>query len=528
MSRSTLFGWLQRIHAIAAAARESGAPLDEVREAFHARNRERRRVLAAMGGSAALAALPGCATRAPVAKPASAADRVAIVGAGIAGLAAAYRLRAARVPFTLYEAQDRVGGRMLSLRGHFADGQVCELGGELIDTGHAAIRGLASELGIALDDLSTDDPALETELWFHGGRRYGEREVLEAYAPLAAAIARDQARIPDAHITHREPGGVEDLDALTIAGWLDRAGASGWLRALIEVAYTTEMGLECEEQSALNLLTFIDPGTDHFAIFGASDERFHVRGGNDLIVQKLAEKVADAVETGSVLEHLAQDADGTYVLGFRRGASSREVRARQVVLALPFTLLRQVKIDVELPEAKHRAIAQARYGTNAKLMIGFGSRPWRAQGSNGSTFTDLPFQTTWETSRLQRGTSGILTNFTGGRHGVEIGFGTAREQADKATRELEAVFPGVVAARAGAKEARMHWPTNPWVLGSYLYYAPGQWTTLRGAFGEPVGELRFAGEHCSFDNQGFMEGGCETGEAVAAEIIASRGLLRAA
>ena len=527
MSRSTLFGWLQRIHAIAAASRERGVPLDEVRDAFRERNRERRRVLAAMGGSAALAALPGCATRAP-AKAESAADRVAIVGAGIAGLTAAYRLREARVPFTVYEAQGRVGGRMYSLRDHFADGQVCELGGELIDTGHTAIRGLAKELGIALDDLSKDDPALETELWFHGGRRYGERDVLEAYAPIAAAIARDQERIPDEQITYTEGRGLEDLDTLTISQWLDRAGASGWLRALIEVAYTTEMGLECSEQSALNLLTFIDPGTDHFAIFGASDERFHVRGGNDLIVQKLAEKVADAVETGSVLEHIGQASNGEYVLGFRRGAASREVRARQVVLALPFTLLRQVKIDVELPAAKRRAIAEARYGTNAKLMIGFGSRPWRSQGSNGSTFTDLPLQTTWETSRLQPGASGILTNFTGGRHGVEIGFGTAREQADKATLELEAVFPGVVAARAGAKEARMHWPTNPWVLGSYLCYAPGQWTTLRGAFGESVGELRFAGEHCSFDNQGFMEGGCETGEAVAAEIVAARKLSRAA
>jgi monoamine oxidase len=80
-------------------------------------------------------------------------DEVVVVGAGIAGLTCAWRLRQAGIPVRLYEAQNRIGGRMLSLTNHFADGQVCELGGELIDTGHVRIRALAAELGIALDDL---------------------------------------------------------------------------------------------------------------------------------------------------------------------------------------------------------------------------------------------------------------------------------------------------------------------------------------------------------------------------------------
>jgi monoamine oxidase len=65
----------------------------------------------------------------------------------------------------------------------------------------------------------------------------------------------------------------------------------------------------------------------------------------------------------------------------------------------------------------------------------------------------------------------------------------------------------------------MHWPTHPWTLGSYACFRPGQWTTLRGAIGEPVGNLHFAGEHCAFDNQGFMEGGVETGEWAAQAIL---------
>ena len=528
MARSALFGWLKRLHAVAESARRTARPLADVHEASIARRLERRRVLAALGGASTIATLPACAPRA-MRRAARSEEPVVIVGAGLAGLACAHRLREAGIPFVVHEAQARIGGRVLSLRGHFPDGQVCELGGELIDTGHVRMRALCEELGLALDDLSVEDPALETEVWYHGGRRYGEREVLEAYAPLAAAIARDAGRIPDAEITYRNAGGVADLDALSITQWLDRTGATGWLRTLVEVAYTTEMGLECEEQSALNLLTFIDPATDHFRVFGASDERFHVRGGNDLVVQRLAERVADAIETGSVLESISRGADGRHALSFRRGASSRTVHAREVVLALPYTMLRRVRLDVELSPAKRRALAEARYGTNAKLMIGFGERVWRTRHrSNGSTFTDLPLQSTWETSRAQRGAHGLLTNFTGGRHGVEIGFGTAREQADKAARELEPLFPGAVAARAGAKEARMHWPTNPWVEGSYLCYAPGQWTALRGAFGEREGGLHFAGEHCSLENQGFMEGAAESGEDAAAAILAVRGVRRAA
>jgi monoamine oxidase len=123
---------------------------------------------------------------------------------------------------------------------------------------------------------------------------------------------------------------------------------------------------------------------------------------------------------------------------------------------------------------------------------------------------------------MQPGKAGILTNFVGGRHGVEIGNGSAKDQADAAARQLDAVYPGISAARAGAREARFHWPTHPWTLGSYACFTPGQWTTLRGAIGESVGNLHFAGEHCAFDNQGFMEGGTETGEWAAQAIVGKR------
>ncbi len=136
---------------------------------------------------------------------------------------------------------------------------------------------------------------------------------------------------------------------------------------------------------------------------------------------------------------------------------------------------------------------------------------------------DLGLQTTWETSRQQAGASGILTNFTGGRHGLTLGEATPKHQADLAVTQLDRPFPGIGAARGSGREARFHWPSHPWTQGSYACFAPGDWTGIRGAMGEKVGQLYFAGEHCALDTQGFMEGGCESGETAAAEIIADRG-----
>jgi len=531
MGRTPLFRLLRRAARIARSSLHAPMPLDE----FYARGREaaasvqpvsgvtldRRRFLQSAGAGLVLA---GCAT---LPKPvAPAGDEVVVVGAGIAGLTAAWRLRQAGMRVRVYEAQTRVGGRMFSLRNHFADGQVVELGGELIDTDHVRIRALAAEMGLALDDLLDGDD--DRDAWWFDGRAVTEHEIVAAFVPVAAAIERDLALLGDDALTYHGAAPAtfahaQALDALSIAQWFDRNGVDGWLRKLLDVAYTTEMGLEIGEQSALNFLTFIGTDTDAFKAFGGSDERFHVRGGNDLIPQRVAAKVADAIDTGSALEALRGDRDG-YTLTFRRDGASRDVRARQVILALPFTLLRKVRLDVALPPAKQRSIARLAYGTNAKLMIGYDRRVWRAHGANGASMSDLAYQTTWEASRKQAGTAGVLTNFTGGRHGLALGDGTPKQQAELATAALEAVFPGVAAARAGMREARFHWPSQPWTLGSYACFRPGDWTGFRGAMGESVGGLHFAGEHCAPETQGFMEGGCESGETAAAAVLSALGL----
>ncbi len=524
MGRTPLFRLLQRAAAIARASRHVRMPLDEFHDVVRSRHvdKQRRRLLQGAGASALLA---GCQSL-PSPMRGNNDGEVVIVGAGIAGLTAAWRLRQQGVAVRVFEAQDRVGGRMLSLRNHFPDGQVIELGGELIDTDHVRIRALAAELELPLDDLLDGDSDIDT--WYFDGRAISEHEIVQAFVPIAAAIERDLAAAGDGDYDYKDENpAFRALDALTISQWLDRNGVSGWLRKLLDVAYTTEMGLETDQQSALNLLTFIGiEDKDAFRIFGASDERFHVRGGNDLIPHTLATRMSGALETGHVLEAVRADAEG-YTLSFRHGTASRQVRAKQVILAMPFTLLRQIRIDVELPARKRNAIDNLAYGTNAKLMIGFDRRVWRDHKANGASMSDLSYQTTWDTTRKQPGDGGVLTNFTGGRHGVELGQGSPKQQADAASRDLDRVFPGIAAARAGAREARFHWPSHRWSLGSYACFRPGDWSGLRGAMAESVGGLHFAGEHCAAETQGFMEGGCESGELAAHAVLAQRGITAA-
>lgn len=527
MARTPAFGFLARAIALSrdAEMRSWSIADSHARLTAQAAAASRRHFLRVSAQTATAAALAGCAS-VPKGPTADSGAEVVVVGAGIAGLVATYRLQQAGVPVRLHEAQARVGGRIWSADDRFGPGQVVELGAELIDTPHVQMRGLAEELDLVLDDFTTDTPMPEAEAWFFGGRRYTTAEVAEAFRPVAAAIVRDMAVFDDELLpSARDPERGRALDGLSLSDWLTRTGIDGWLKALIEVAYTTEMGLDCDQQSALNLLSLIGTDPGEFVVFGASDERYHVRGGNDLIVRRLAERVAACIEPQSRLLRLATGSNGGgYRLTFERGGVAREVRASHVVLALPFSLLRQVELTLPLPAETVQAIRGLHYGSNAKLMIGFAERVWRTRhGSTAASFSDLPYQTSWETTRLQPGAGGVLVNFVGGRHGMAIGRGSAAEQAERTVADLERLYPGIAAARAGQSPLRVHWPSNPYVLGSYSCYQPGDWTRYRGVTGEPVGRLHFAGEHASFDNWGFMEGAAETGAAAAAAIAAEIG-----
>jgi monoamine oxidase len=472
-------------------------------------------VLAA--GATALGHLAGRAS-------AGTGPRVVVVGAGLAGLTCAYRLRQAGYLAQVHEASERIGGRCWTLRGAFADGQIAEHGGELIDQSHTQTRHLAHELGLKLDNLLQAEANGTEPAGYFDGAAYSYEEMTRDVKEIWQKVHSDvsAASYPTTYYLSTDRG--YELDHLSIVDWIEETvpgGIASRLGQLLDVAYTIEYGAESSEQSSLNLLYLLGySGQGQFRIFGPSNEKYHVAGGNDQITDRIAAALAGQIRTGSELVAIRRNDKRTFTLTFREGLSTRTVLADKVVLALPFSILRS---SVDITQAgfsalKRTAIAELGMGTNSKLHVQFRDRHWRALGLNGETFSHQGYQNTWEVSRAQAGRSGLLVDYTGGTIGSSF-TGTATEHAARFLRQVEPVLPGL-SAKYNGLAALDYWPAYPWTKGSYSYWKVGQYTRFAGVERERQGNCHFAGEHTSIDFQGYLNGAVESGERAAAEILA--------
>ena len=515
-----------RVAAIAARDRPDVPSVDELFEL----TLSRRRFLQTSAAAATAIAATGCApadappaSGAPGPAPSGQQPRIAIVGAGVAGLNTAYKLQQAGLRATIYEGANRTGGRMFTATNLLAEGLTTELGGEFIDSNHEEMLNLMKEFGLErLDTRAPEAAALKPETYFINGRHYTQQQAARAFVPIAKRILADYDELGDV-VDYKTEGGGTKIDRMSISQYLDGIGVSGWMRELLDVAYVTEYGLEAAEQSALNFVFLIGSGdledTETFQLLGESDERYKVRGGNQRIVDELATRLEPQIRRLHRLEAIRSRGAG-YTLTFQTEGKSVDEQADVVVLTVPFTILREIKIEVPLPELKQRAIRDLGYGANAKVLVGFRSRPWEKLGYSGATYSDQPFQLAWANSLLQPGTAGGLTLYSGGKLAHDVGQGAAEAAAKRLMAGIERAYPGARAEQNG-KISRFHWPTFPWTKGSYSCYKPGQWTTIAGSEGLPVGHLFFAGAHCSYDFQGYMNGAAQSGADTAREVMSA-------
>ena len=466
---------------------------------------------------------------------------VSILGAGAAGLTAAYRLMKAGVACEVFEASHRVGGRIFTRKGFNADGMFIEQGAELVDSGHAELRALAAELNVEVEDFRAADAGLEKEVYFFRGRRLLASDVLSQLRPLGIRLARDIAAVfPDPRkmvVNYRVFNeSARRFDQMSLATYLDgmRGDVERWVLDLISQAYTGEMGLDASEQSALGLLTLIDPETNKgLRLFGESDEAMRIKGGNSRLMDALHKAIQAKVPIHlghELVKWEKKNADFTLHFSGASG-TTQTLKAEQVLCTIPFSVLRRVHgtDGLGLSPVKSRSIREVGYGTNSKLSLGFRDRLWRQtagdrKGCAGMFFTDLEPQSFWETSRLQSGQRGILCNFSGGSFGRKLN----AEMIPLLLDALEKMQPGL-RDRFEQKHAIMNWSNMPWARGSYSCLKPGQFTSLHGSESEPEmqGRLLFAGEHCSQGYQGYMNGGIETGAAAARECLIQRGKAKA-
>jgi monoamine oxidase len=470
-------------------------------------------------GAAATATAAAAVWRPDIALGAT-SQRIVVVGGGLAGLTCAYRLKQAGVTAHVYEASTRWGGRCWTLRDAFADGQVAERGGELIDNGHLATKHLAQELRLPLDNLLQAEPNGSEPFYYFDGKPYTEAEAAVDLNAIYQKLHSDTsaASYPTTYAISTERG--RQLDRMTLYDWIEESVPGGHrsrLGRLLDVAYNIEFGAETTQQSALNLIYLLGyTGQGQLRMFGKSNEKFHVRGGNDrLVAGLLAGLGASQLHTGKALGSIRRSGS-TYALGFADGST---VTADRVVLALPFSMLRSVDYaGAGFGAMKQRAITDLGMGTNSKLNVGFKSRLWNALGSNGETYADTGYQNTWDVSRAQAGTSGILVDYTGGTIGASFGSGSAVSRAKQFLAQLEPVLPGISAQWAGTAHLQ-YWAGYEWTRGSYSYYRPGQYTAFGGNEGEAEGSVHFCGEHTTQDFQGYLNGAIDTGERAAGEVL---------
>jgi monoamine oxidase len=458
------------------------------------------------------------------------APRIAIIGAGIAGLNAVYRLKKAGYHASVYEARRRIGGRILSLTGAVGEGLVTDLGGSFINTDHEDMLGLAREFGLKLFSRIEDAKRFPFPPagYFFDGRIRTETEIAEALRPFARQITRDADAL-DRDYEATAPR----LDRLSVQDYLDGHAEmipAPLARALLECSIRAEYGVELAQSSALQLVfNFPTVEGNRVEVLGGSDEAFVVEGGCGRIVQALAGMLPGQIHEGHVLVRL-EATDHGFRLTFR---PERIVEADYVILAIPFMVLREVDLDVELPETLRRFINAVDLGRNEKLFAGFRTKVWRREDGFVQDFwTDLGFSSAWDATQRQTDRAdGALTLFFGGDETAEALSGSAKEQGISFVERLNRAIPGAQEAATGAF-LRTRWSQEPFTRGSYVNFRPGQLTAfsdflyidsadIRERQDVHVGNLVFAGEHLSDAFSGFMNGAAETGR-LAANVVLRR------
>ena len=472
-------------------------------------------------------------------------ERVAIVGAGIAGLAAAMRLRDAGIDATIYESSSRVGGRMHSERQYWDAGQHTEWCGAMVDSTHVNIHALARRFGLGLLDTYAGRPARARDTCFLDARYYSMAEADRDFAKIYPILQEQLNEVnPTTTYANATPA-ARRLDMMSMRDWIERyvpGGIDSQLGRLVKESYRNEYGRGIEELSALNLVVQLGQQrwydqNHQMNVLGYSDQRYILADGS----QALPEAIAAWLPSGSILLQrrllaIRRIPNAAYELRFDNRGMRETVYADRVVLAIPFIVLRSLDFSsAGFDSAKINAIENLGYGYHTKLHLQFDRRAWmRAahpwpEPTTGQIWTTLPVQSALDYSLGQRGEQGLIEVFTAGSPAMldtpllpyaQIGESDAVAwHVQRFFDQLDRVWPGVSKTWNG-KATFGNAQADPNIRASYSCWLVGQCTTIAGHEARPQGRVHFAGEHTSVGYQGFMEGGAESGIRAADEILA--------
>jgi monoamine oxidase len=440
----------------------------------------------------------------------AAGPRVVVVGAGFAGLAAAYELSRAGADVTVLEGRNRVGGRVLSFS-DLVPGAAMEGGAELIGTNHPIWNAYQRRFGLKFVDITEDEHEAPIVL---NGRRLSAAESDALWKQMSAALNRlnaDAARIPDAFAAWSAPA-APAWDRRSLADWIAALDESALCKAGIEAQMIADNGVTTAWQSLLGNLAMIRGGGGDR--FWTETEVFRCAGGS----QQLAHALVTAL--GAARVHLRQPA--TAIAVGDRGAvvttGSAQLACDFVVLAVPPPTWNRIAFTPPL-----HVSGTPQMGSNVKFLMKVKDQYWRASGLAPDMLSDGPVHLTWHTTQHQKVAGAGIVAFSGGPAADACRGWTAAERTDRYLGALSPVFTGV---RASFERARfMDWPSDPWVKGAYSFPAPGEVTTLGPQLQQPLaGRVFLAGEHTCYAFVGYMEGALQSGARAAARIAQAAGL----
>jgi monoamine oxidase len=429
---------------------------------------------------------------------------VAIVGAGLAGLTTARKLKMRSATVCVLEARDRVGGRTLDHP--IGGGQVVEGGGQWVGPGQTHVLALAEELGVGTFPSYQDGKLV---LAFSGLRltRPGNEAESADYQRVKRLLETLAATVPtDAPWTAEH---ARAWDGETVAKWLDKNTRDVETKQTFEINLSTELG----SSSSISLLYYLfiirSAGSIRALEVDAQERRF--RGGPQSLSKKMAESLADELVLDSPVLRIVDDERSGVVVESRR----LKVQAKRVVVAMMPADTRRIAFSPALPSARRGLVDGWRGEPAIKVNVVYSEPFWRKAGLSGLGLTDRPpIGVTFDNSPPD------------GSRGVLLAFLTEKDVAKDAARRRSDVLEGLTKlfgkpAKSPLDYIETDWSRDGWTTGCVSPVPRNVLTRFGSALHTPVGRIHWAGTETSEVWCGYMDGAVRSGERVAAEVLAA-------